>query len=109
MIIVEPKYICTSNYLITLSTNLEIQGPDKRFVEIIASCENLADAKKVVQEHANLIMDNDKQCLTIYKIDLEPGKVYDFYRSDLKEAVKKAHSRQLKANQEHMKTSKNAA
>jgi len=63
---------------------------DEHYVEMIGSYESLEDAKKSVEEHAGLIMDNDEQYLTIYKVDLNECKLHDFRRKDLPKAVEKA-------------------
>lgn len=68
---------------------------DEHYVEMLGSYEKLDDAKKSVEEHAGMIMDNDKQYLSIYKIDLNKCKVADFRRKDMSEAViKRAHELQ---------------
>lgn len=83
----EPKYLSTITYLVALVSNVQVTGPDLRWVELIGSYESLKDAKDSVKNHALLIADNDTQCLTIYKVNLEDNKVYDFYRKDLKTAI----------------------
>jgi|SRR6478609_6713327 len=66
------------------------ENNDEHYVEMIGSFESYEDAKLSVDEHAGLIMDNDEQYLTIYKIDLNQCKVKDFYRKDLPEGVEEA-------------------
>lgn len=56
---------------------------DEHYVQIIGNFESADDAKKCVEENAYMIMDNDKQYLTIYEIDLDKCKLRDFYRKDL--------------------------
>lgn len=63
---------------------------DEHYVEMIGSFEAFDDAKQCVDEHAGLIMDNDEQYLSIYKIDLNQCKVQDYHRADIPEAVQQA-------------------
>ncbi len=81
-------------YIVTLGFTIELPGPDERFVEVVGTYESLDDAKRAVEANAGLISDNDKQFLTIHKVDLEACKVFDFYRKDLKTAVEAAQKRQ---------------
>ncbi len=82
------------HYIVTLGFTIELPGPDERFVEVVGTYESLDDAKRAVEANAGLISDNDKQFLTIHKVDLEACKVFDFYRKDLKTAVEAAQRRQ---------------
>lgn len=66
---------------------------DEHYVEIIGSYEEMEDAKLAVEANAGLIADNDEQYLTIYKIDLNQCKVYDFHRKDIPEAVERAYKK----------------
>src|SRR5690349_8041889 len=77
---------------------------DENYVEMIGTFESLENAKRCVDEHANLIMDNDEQYLSIYKIDLGQCKVYDFHRSDLKGPVHET----LKEQQEQQRKLENS-
>lgn len=98
----ELQLIPTTHYIVALSFTIELPGPDKKYVEIIGAYETLEDSKRSVSANANLIMDNDKQCLTIYKVNLEDNKVYDFYRKDLPEAVEEALKQQKQENDTHL-------
>lgn len=100
------NYLPTVYYMVGLSYNIELPGPDKKYVEIIGSYESLQDAKLAVEENVDLIMDNDKQYLSIYKINLDDCKIYDFYRKDLKLAVDKAFQKQKLKNALHFKLHK---
>lgn len=102
----EEKYLPSIHYIVAASTVFELPGPDKKYVEILGSYESLQDAKHAVEAHAHIIMDNDKQHLTIYKVNLEENKVYDFYRKDLTKAVEAAYAAQRMENEEHILKSK---
>ena len=88
------SFIKKQHYIVTLGFTIELPGPDERFLEIVGTYETLDDAKRAVEANAGLISDNDKQFLTIHKVDLEACKVFDFYRKDLKSAVDAAQKRQ---------------
>jgi hypothetical protein len=75
------QYLVALSYVILDRPGVE---HDENYVEMIGNYESLDDAKKCVDEHANLILDNDAQYLSIYKVDLNQCKVYDFHRNDLK-------------------------
>lgn len=51
---------------------------------------SIADQQKA---RARFAHDNEKQYLTIHKVDLEACKMYDFYRKDLKGAIEAAQKR----------------
>ncbi len=81
------------HFIVTLGFTIELPGPDEKFLETVGTYETLDDAKRAVEANAGLISDNDKQFLTIHKVDLEACKVHDFYRKDLKNAVEAAQKR----------------
>ncbi len=89
-----PAFIKKLHYIVTLGFTIELPGPDERFLEVVGNYESLDDAKRAVEANAGLISDNDKQFLTIHKVDLDTCKVFDFYRKDLKTAVIAAQKRQ---------------
>lgn len=92
----QAKYITKLHYIVTLGFAIDLPGPDEKFLEVIGTYETLKDAKRAVNANAGLISDNDKQHLTIHKVNMEDCKVYDFYRKDLKAAIQAS----LKAERE---------
>ena len=102
----EHKYLPTIHYIVTTAYDIELPGPDKKYVDIIGSYESMEDAKQAINENVELIMDNDKQYLSLYKVNLEDCKVYDFYRKDLKDAVKLALEEQKEKDEEHFRLSR---
>lgn len=82
------------HFIVTLGFTIELPGPDEKFLETIGTYESLDDAKRAVEANAGLISDNDKQFLTIHKVDLEACKLHDFYRKDLRAAVDAAQKRE---------------
>lgn len=87
-------YIKKLHYVVTIGFTVDLPGPDEKFLEIIGTYESLEDAKRAVNANAGLISDNDRQFLTIHRVNLEECKLHDFYRKDLKSAVAAALQKQ---------------
>jgi hypothetical protein len=99
----QPRYLSTTHFLVATSIDFDGDGPELAYVQVVGVYESLEDAKKSVDANAGLIMDNDKQALTIYKVNLDECKVHDFHRKDLKESVKRALKEQREADDAHLR------
>ena len=77
------RYIAVDHYIVTRGKKSQ-DGLGKEYRELLGIYEELADAKKTVEQYASTVKSADEY-LSIAKVNLEECKVHDFPVKELQE------------------------